>query len=678
MMRFSCLATRCLILAWGLGLVMLCMPASAHRPDLPISPESSQYVNERTQFQLHTLLTEQRHPETWNLSEVAADDPERALEQLFSVDKDIVRAFAALADDPQRMAGLHLASQAVQHALRGGHRIYFYGTGATGRLAQTLESALWRPFWKRLRHDPVWPQIANVLTDAENRVRGEITGGDRALISSLEGFEDLPLIGALQLSDNGITSHDVVFAVTEGGETSAVIGTALAAADQAGPGTERVWFVYNNPDEVLRPFDRSRRVLDDPRIRKIPLPTGPQAITGSTRMQAATTSLYVLGLILEDAVRALLLPHLQADDARRLGLSEEDTLDTRLRDFAKIQQAVAATASQVAGWTVAEANAYAQNQRVTYRAQAALLQVFVDVAERSPTFRLSPLDRMDVEPPQSWIRVQSLESSAQDAWQSLLQRPFHGLSAAHYRPAFEHIDDAGLRQTALRSLENAGSEQQALYDLSLSETDSTLNALLLYTDEPLDASQQQWLQRSSAAGEHQVLVLAGPDADQRALDASAVHRVILLLPVTTIPRDPLRLNRTIALKMLLNAHSTAVMARLGRTVGNTMTAVQPGNLKLIGRATYLIQSHVNSVLESAHWQARHGQTRSLTYAEANAILFLAIDQRVALSEAAGLPEVELAIVSALEHLASGQPLDWSGAVRLLKDGGLNAYLRRYR
>lgn len=43
-----------------------------------------------------------------------------------------------------------------------------------------------------------------------------MTGGDRALISSLEGLEDLQLIGELQLDDHGIGKDDLVFAVTEG------------------------------------------------------------------------------------------------------------------------------------------------------------------------------------------------------------------------------------------------------------------------------------------------------------------------------------------------------------------------------------------------------------------------------------------------------------------------------
>lgn len=45
---------------------------------------------------------------------------------------------------------------------------------------------------------------------------GEMTGADRALISSLEGFEDLQVIGRKQLEDRGIKRGDVVICVTEG------------------------------------------------------------------------------------------------------------------------------------------------------------------------------------------------------------------------------------------------------------------------------------------------------------------------------------------------------------------------------------------------------------------------------------------------------------------------------
>jgi N-acetylmuramic acid 6-phosphate etherase len=674
------------------GLCATCLPAMAgNRLGLEPSAASRDYLANRTQFQLHTLLTEQRHPKTFELSEVAAHDVQQALSQLFSVDEDVWQAFAQLADDPQRMARLHAASAAVQQALLHGHRIYFYGTGSTGRLAETLESGLWRPFCQQLRGDPAWERIQALIPGLGDRVRGQITGGDRALISSLEGFEDLPLIGALQLQQDRIGADDVVFAVTEGGETSAVIGAALAAADQIPGRSDRVWFVYNNPDQVLRPFERSRRVLDDPRIGKISVPTGPQALTGSTRMQATTTSLYLMGLVLEDALRAVLLKQLDAADAQRIGLSAQDSIESRLKGFAAIQRAVAASAPALAEWTAREAQAYRSGHHATYLAQATLMPVFVDVTERAPTFRLAPLDRVDTTPARSWIRVWAPVAQPDQAWQELLHRPFQGLDIARYREAFQQqVSDQALRQTALRSLERAGSDQQALYDLSWSQDNrrrlppqrGDLGVLLLYADESIGELQQAWLETFDQAGAELVAVVVGRNQTHQAALQQALARLHGQVPVIRVDLpdgpDPLQLNRALALKMLLNAHSTAVMARLGRTVGNTMTAVQPGNLKLIGRATFLIQSHVNAVLDSASSRKRHGTVAPLDYAEANAMLFEAIDQRAHLPVSAQAPEVELAIVATLERLATHQPLDWAAAARKLQQQDLNSYLRQAR
>ncbi len=662
--------------------------SAAERLGLPASPASIEFVRQRTQFQLHALLTEQRHPSTWSLSQVAAADPEQALQQLFSVDRDVIHAFDALAADRTRMASLHAASASVLRALRAGHRIYFYGTGSTGRLAETLESGVWRPFWRRLQDDPAWPLLAKVMPSLEERVRGEITGGDRALISSLEGFEDLPQIGALQLRDDGIGPDDVVFAVTEGGETSAVIGAALAAADQGGAARDRVWFVYNNPDPLLRPFDRSRQVLDDPRIGKIPLPTGPQALAGSTRMQATTTSLYVLGLILEDALRQWVVAQLDAATAQRLGFSAQDSLESRLRDFAGLQRSVAASAPGLAALTEREARIYAEGGHANYMAQAALMPVFVDVTERAPTFRLAPLDRVDAAESRSWVRVSAPVAMPDAAWMQLLGRPFHGLDPSRYRHVFEHdVTDEKLRDTALASLTRAGGEQQFLYDLSWSQAQAKrsapqrgdLGVLLLYADEAMNPTARAWLQAHAEAGAGLMGISIGRQGTVDAATAQATlpERVSWVKVALPAHRDPLGLDRILAMKMLLNAHSTAVMARLGRTVGNTMTAVQPGNLKLIGRATYLIQLHVNAVLASTAWRHQHPPVTPLSYAEANEALYAAMAERTRSLDAAQIPEVELAIVAVLERLGSGRPLDWSGAAHLLQSGGLNAYLAAY-
>ncbi len=655
--------------------------------DIQASVESVDYVQDKQQFQLHTLLTEQRHPQTMDLSRRIAGNTVAGLDALFSVDRDVARTLAAVADDPARLQQLEQASKAMQDALRNGHRLYFYGTGSTGRLAETLESGLWRPFWQRAAGMPFWPKIEQALPGIGDRVRGEITGGDRALISSLEGFEDLQLIGHLQLQDNAITANDVVFAVTEGGETSAVIGTALRGAEVNGNDPSRTWFVYNNPDEVLLPFERSRTVIEHPGITKVNLATGPQSITGSTRMQATTTSLYALGVVMEDAIRHLLEPILDDQELQALGFSADADIASRLRDFDALQRAVAATAPVVAAWTDSEADVYEQGRHSTYLAQRALMPVFVDVTERAPTFRLAALDRTDASERRSWIQVWTPVESAAQAWQALLHRPFHGLDPALYEQPFrEQIGDAWLHRSALNSLALAGAEQQHLYDLSFSADNlarsgpqpGDLGAMILLGAES-PAIGEEWLRAfaDKDASLHVVRVAESPLAQGDKDALLAISPDARLIDVTLPSGDALELNRIIALKMLLNAHSTGVMAKLGRVVGNTMTAVQPGNLKLIGRATYLIQSHVNTVLASDAWRKTNGEHPPVGYADVNAILFDVIEARRADPSLASSPEVELSIVRILESLRLGQSVTWQDAAALLHERKLDDYLAAF-
>jgi hypothetical protein len=118
------------------------------------------------------------------------------------------------------------------------------------------------------------------------------------------------------------------------------------------------------------------------------------------------------------------------------------------------------------------------------------------------------------------------------------------------------------------------------------------------------------------------------------------------------------------------------MARLGKVVGNTMTNVSPSNLKLIGRATYLIQLHVNDVLGRASWVNKHGRRAPISYAEANAVLFDAIafvrGQKDLRGQTAA--EVSLAIVRILESLRRGRAVDSNEALELVGAFGLDRYL----
>lgn len=113
-----------------------------------------------------------------------------------------------------------------------------------------------------------------------------------------------------------------------------------------------------------------------------------------------------------------------------------------------------------------------------------------------------------------------------------------------------------------------------------------------------------------------------------------IATVLIMLPIGCDPPyhvilysavgDPMTICSTIAVKTILNAHSTSVMAALGKVVGNTMTNVSPSNLKLIGRATNCILMHTQRRLEMLH--AVYGRynpsiCRTVTYPEINAVLY---------------------------------------------------------
>ncbi len=656
------------------------------------SRESTDYVDSKQQFHLYGLLTEQRHPRTWNLSIAVRADTQSGLRMLFSVDDDITARVAEWCREP---APLEQVVEAVVEAVRSGRRIYVYGCGATGRLAKQMESTFWRPFWRKALRHPGWREWGrNFRPDIEHAVVGEMTGADRALVSSLEGFEDLQLIGKLQLEDHGIRAGDVVICVTEGGETSSVIGTALAAAAQHDGNPpevrRRLYFVYNNPDEVLRRLTRSAAVLDHPAITKINLTTGPQAITGSTRMQATTIETFVLGAVFEEAVYRILSQHINVSGLQQLGFSRPMGLVERLQSLAGIRSAIERALPSLARFTEMERDTYRCGRLSTYFARTALITVFIDNTERSPTFRLYPLDRASDPERRCWVQVWTDGADAREAWRNFLGRPFRGLRDGFYREPFATaVSDPYLREAALRSLANAGDDQEILYDFSFSGRNierkapsaGDLGVAVLVDDEidelaRKDTNFHRFADLVHARHARLAAVLVTDEASGcRPADVASILspegvKVLLLLPPGD---DPLTLRRQIALKMLLNAHSTAVMASLGKVIGNTMTNVSPSNLKLIGRATYLIMTHVNDALGQREWIHRHGHSKPVGFREANAVLFDAIDYVRGRGEGQ-TAEVALSIIRILEALRRRAGVEWQEAQEILDRQGLDAYL----
>ncbi|MFC2165711.1 hypothetical protein ACFLT2_12055 [Acidobacteriota bacterium] len=663
------------------------------------SPQSINFVNTKRQFQLHELLTEQRHPQTWNLSSSIKKSVEEGLKQIFSVDEDISQKLSQLGQD---LSVLERAAKAVSRAIEDGRKIFIYGCGATGRLAKQMESALWRPFWNRIQESPHWDKLkTSIPEDIQDCLIGEMTGGDRALISALEGFEDLQLVGKLQLLDRGVKAGDVVIGITEGGETSSVIGAVLAALEQYGElsqeavvhAKDHLYFMYNNPDDRLASFERSYSVIKNPAISKINLTTGPQALAGSTRMQATTSETFIMGLIIEEGIGNVLKKSLSSDELEPLGFTGKPSLKERLFSFKHILETLLSQREYIAKFTALETETYANNRKTTYFAKKALITVFTDCTERSPTFHLHPLDTIHEKERKSWIQVWTEGKNYKEAWQNFLGRNFKGLEGNFYQPHFTNqIDDNYLKQAALKSLSVAGQDQEQLYDFSFSDKNISTRGpqegdlgVVVCVEEEIgelgnsQSSFHRFIRLFKDKGARVALLLVG---DIRGLDLEEIITRLLLdkerdvvLSILSDPEgDPLSLNKQTILKILLNAHSTGVMALMGKIVGNTMTNVKPSNLKLIGRATHLIMSHVNDVLTQDEWIESYGTQTSLSYAQANAVLFEALDF---VSDQAGqTSEVAMAIIRILESLKEKRNVPWKEALTIAETVGLESYLAK--
>ncbi len=229
----------------------------------------SEFKKLHPQFSLGHLDTERSNPMTAGLGELTKSDPTAAWELLRSVDLKLLSELPAW----QSQVG-QLGSEVEQTLKRGG-RIFLAGCGATGRVYLSLE-AIWR-FEKK--------------TD---QVVAFMAGGDTALIRAIERFEDYPELGAQQLHELGFGANDLLIASTEGGETPFVLGAAKAAAQMGA----KSWLTFCNPSEQLSGLERCQQALQDDRIQKISLNLGPQALSGSTRMQASSALMLIAGVAL--------------------------------------------------------------------------------------------------------------------------------------------------------------------------------------------------------------------------------------------------------------------------------------------------------------------------------------------------------------------------------------------
>ena len=531
---------------------------------------AEQFLNGEKQFHLGMLPTEQSNPKTRNLDRIFAADPARGIQTLLAVDFDIVpmakrvfrsREYRQLVDDGLR-------------TLRNGGRLGFSGCGATGRLSILLES-MWRQFFIGLRREH--PELAAKCGAWDDQVFSIMTGGDFALVKSVESFEDYSIFGRRQAADLAISGRDMLVAITEGGETSSVLGTAAEAADRGA----KVYLLFNNPAEVLcRYIERSRQAIEDERITVLDLFCGPMGIAGSTRMQATTSEQLIAGFALEEIILALLGEKLSAAELAALGF---DAYEPAAAFEAMVRQISGdGNAAELAGYLKFEADIYAKHGLVTYYAAGHLLDIFTDTTERSPTFMLPPFRKYDeTRQVPSWAFVKDPRFSTREAWLRVLGRPPRCLEwrADDYRamqaPEALAANPPAIGRADLYKFLIGNEPDDCRYE-------RTPNVAVRFNAGSECGQLQEFLtafEREAAHYQQTKALWVGEPPDAAGADFRIACRS---------PRSPLHLIERLAVKLVLNTMSTGTMVMLGRVSGNWMSYVQVSNKKLRDRGIRLV------------------------------------------------------------------------------------------
>ena len=207
---------------------------------------------------LDSRLTERRNPRTAGIDLAS---PLEIVDLLNAEDRTVADAVAT-----QRKA-IARAIELAEAAFRAGGRLFYIGAGTSGRLG-VLDASECPPTFGT---EPAM-------------VQGIIAGGTPALTRSQEGAEDVAVDGATAMDERHAGPRDFVVGIAASGTTPYVRG-ALERAVQLGARTAIIACSPPPPDLAAR--------VD---VAIVPL-TGPEAVTGSTRMKAGTATKMVLNMI---------------------------------------------------------------------------------------------------------------------------------------------------------------------------------------------------------------------------------------------------------------------------------------------------------------------------------------------------------------------------------------------
>jgi N-acetylmuramic acid 6-phosphate etherase len=208
-------------------------------------------------------ITERRNPRT---QQIDLADPLGIVDLMNAEDQEVPRAVAS-----QRKQ-IAEAVAAAEQTFRAGGRLFYVGAGTSGRLG-VLDASECPPTFG---------------TDPE-MVQGIIAGGAPALTSAQEGAEDNLDQARIDLTARGVRAGDMVVGIAASG-TTPYVRVALDHAKSVGARTAIVACSPPPPD-TLQHVDIA-----------IVAVTGPEVVTGSTRLKAGTATKLILNMITTGAM----------------------------------------------------------------------------------------------------------------------------------------------------------------------------------------------------------------------------------------------------------------------------------------------------------------------------------------------------------------------------------------
>lgn len=198
--------------------------------------------------------TEERHPATMDIDTAPTID---VLSLMNDADRTVAEAVSQVLPELAALVDRTVA------AIRAGGAVHYFGAGTSGRLA-VLDAAELRPTFNA----PAGMFVAHHA------------GGTGALVDAVENVEDDAELGRTEAA--GLTANDIAVGITASGRTPFVEG-ALREARERGA---RTALVTSHPGAELTAYADHLLAAD----------TGPEVLTGSTRLKAGTAQKLILNM----------------------------------------------------------------------------------------------------------------------------------------------------------------------------------------------------------------------------------------------------------------------------------------------------------------------------------------------------------------------------------------------